>query len=89
MRALLVVLAGVAMLVGVAAQPASAGKTDIEQLIKRVSKYAVENDYTQKPRGLLLEQSYRSMGNRRSLIKFGDGKGPTPSRNVIKPAVAG
>ena len=42
MRAGLVVLAGVALLVGVATQPASAGKgTDIEQFIKRIGKFAI------------------------------------------------
>jgi hypothetical protein len=54
MRALLVVLAGVALLVGVASQPASAGKgTDIEQFMKRIEKYA-DTTFNSKPRGLCI-----------------------------------
>ena len=41
MRAVLVMLGAMAMLVGVATQPAGAGKgTDIEQFIKQISKSA-------------------------------------------------
>jgi len=33
------------------------------------------------------EQSHRSMVNPRFLIRFGDGNGSSPSRNVIKAAL--
>jgi hypothetical protein len=57
MRALLVVLAGVALLVGVASQPASAGKgTEIEGFIKRIGKFAVDSAMNPKPRGLCVCQ---------------------------------
>ena len=57
MRALLVVLAGVALLVGVATQPASAGKgTEIEQLAKRVGKFADAESAGPKPKGLCVCQ---------------------------------
>ncbi len=57
MRALLIVLAGVALLAGLATQPASAGKgTDIEQFIKRVGKFAVTDEADPKPKGLCVCQ---------------------------------
>jgi hypothetical protein len=34
------------------------------------------------------EQSQRSMGKARFLVKFGDGERPMPSRNVIKTGLA-
>jgi hypothetical protein len=50
-------LGAVAMLVGVAAQPASAGKgSEIEQFIKRIGKYADDSATVQKPRGLCVCQ---------------------------------
>ena len=57
MRALIVMLGAVAMLVGVATQPASAGKgTDIEQFVKRIGKFAVGDIFSQKPRSLCVCQ---------------------------------
>ena len=57
MRSLLVTLGAIAMLVGVATQPASAGKgTEIEQFIKRVGKFAIDQGSAQKPRGLCVCQ---------------------------------
>jgi hypothetical protein len=57
MRALLVVLAGVALLVGVATQPASAGKgTDFDQFVKQVGKFADAGAAGPKPRGLCVCQ---------------------------------
>ena len=58
MRALLVMLGAVAMLVGVAAQPANAGKTDIEQFIKLLGhwKFAVNDEFAQKPKSLCVCQ---------------------------------
>ena len=45
------------MLVGVATQPASAGKgTDVEQFIKRIGKFSIELGSAQKPRGLCVCQ---------------------------------
>ena len=57
MRALLVVLAGVALLVGVATQPASAGKgTDFDRFIKQIGKFAVDSSGSPKPKGLCVCQ---------------------------------
>ena len=57
MRALLVILVAMAMLIGVATQPASAGKgTDIEQFIKRIGKVAGDASFTPKPRGVCVCQ---------------------------------
>ena len=64
MRAVLVMLGAVAMLVGVAAQPASAGKgTDIEQFMKRIGKYA-DDAINSKPRGLCVCQDGSSVHTR-------------------------
>ncbi len=57
MRALSVILGAVALLIGVAAQPASAGKgTDIEGFVKQVGKFAVDDHFTLKPKGLCVCQ---------------------------------
>jgi hypothetical protein len=57
MRALLVVLAGVALLVGVATQPASAGKgTEYDRFLKQIEKCADGDIYSQKPKGLCVCQ---------------------------------
>jgi hypothetical protein len=78
MRAVLVMLGAVAMLVGVAAQPASAGKgTDIEQFIKRIGKYADDALNVQKPRGLCVCQDGSSLHTRVGALVYdgqlGDG----------------
>ena len=57
MRALFVILGAVVMLIGVATQPASAGKgSEIEQFLKRVGKFAIDQGSAQKPRGLCVCQ---------------------------------
>ena len=57
MRALFVMLGAVAMLVGVAVQPANAGKgTDFDQFLKRIQKFAVDDTFAPKPRGLCVCQ---------------------------------
>ena len=58
MRAVLVILGALVMLIGVATQPASAGKTDIEQFIKQLGhwKFAVDDEFAQKPKGLCVCQ---------------------------------
>ena len=57
MRAVLVMLGALVMLIGVAAQPASAGKgSEIEQFIKLIRKYADDSTIVQKPRGLCVCQ---------------------------------
>ncbi len=57
MRTLLVVLGAMAVLVGVATQPASAGKgTDFDRFVKQVEKFAVNNTLLKKPKGLCVCQ---------------------------------
>jgi hypothetical protein len=57
MRAVLVMLGAVAMLVGVAVQPANAGKaTDFDRFLKRIQKFAVDDTFAPKPRGLCVCQ---------------------------------
>jgi hypothetical protein len=57
MRAVLVMLGAVAMLVGVATQPASAGKgTEFDQFVKRIAKFADEETDSPKPKGLCVCQ---------------------------------
>ena len=64
MRALLVVLAGVALLIGVATLPASAGKgTDYDQFLKQIGKCADGDIYAQKPRSLCVCQDGSSNHN--------------------------
>jgi hypothetical protein len=46
-----------ALLIGVVTQPASAGKgTDLDRFIKQIGKFAVNDIFAQKPRGLCVCQ---------------------------------
>ena len=76
MRPLIVILGAVALLVGVATHPASAGKTDIEQFIKRIGKYA-DDAYNPKPRGLCVCQDGGPLHSRVGALAYdgqlGDG----------------
>ena len=57
MRAVLVILGALVMLIGVATQPASAGKgTDFDRFIKQIGKFAVYDPFAEKPRSLCVCQ---------------------------------
>ena len=71
MRALIVILGAVVMLVGVATQPASAGKgTDFDQFIKRIQKFAVADIFAQKPRSLCVCQDGGAYDTRVGALKY-------------------